>query len=77
MALIATICIAVSVSVRLVRFVTIDCWDSKNDKPIFKKPEKRPSSDKDVKKSAKKKKTDVKAVKNSKLLSFDEEDDEG
>ena len=55
--------------------VPIDCWDSKNDKPIFKKPEKRPSGEKDVKKDSKKKKTDVKAVKNSKLLSFDEDDE--
>ncbi|XP_028392281.1 uncharacterized protein KIAA1143 homolog [Dendronephthya gigantea] len=54
-----------------------DCWDSKNDKPIFKKPDKRPTDGKDGKKNVKKKKVDIKAVKNSKLLSFDEEDDEG
>ena len=57
--------------------VSIDCWDSKNDKPIFKKPDKRPSDEKDEKNNRKKKKVDIKAVKNSKLLSFDEDDDEG
>ncbi|XP_046842466.1 uncharacterized protein KIAA1143 homolog [Xenia sp. Carnegie-2017] len=53
-----------------------DCWDSKTDKPKFKKPEKRSSCEKDAGKDKKKKKIEVKAVKNSKLLSFDEDDEE-
>lgn len=53
-------------------------WDNENDKPVFKKPVKRPGTETDAKKGGKKKKpnVNVKAVKNSKLLSFDDNEDE-